>query len=474
MHPANFLALLTTLATVAGVFCWDSYQKTQVGKTSTQNEARAMLPELNEESVGTGPTGTLQKQVQTLQDQNELLRKENQDLRAQLARELEAKIPPPKPEELAEELAALSKSKFQTPPKFKSLPLAEIQKRIHAETSAQLSDAGSVARARAYVAMGWVSDRFEYKENLTASITNQVRTFYDAKTNEALYQNDADLRRKDGRDVLVYAALDALYAQKHPAHHPIPLESEQDDAALALRAWLVGEKTAFRVRWALRDSRPDVDSGTPPSPLDQEPAQLYFSEQFKFTVDKGKEFVEAIFAAQSASGFPNLGARPPQSTAEILHPEWYLESPPFKPTNVSFTSTAALGTAPYFDNVAGEFALDLLMRIYVSPDLASRVSTGWAGDRYLVYPGGDSHGDPVLWKTIWRSKNDAQEFFEGISRVLMKRYIIPFQPEYEQPNAFIVNDPHRKIRIRMDPEQNSVTLINASTTSMAEAMDAIR
>lgn len=475
MHPANFLALLTSMATIAGAFCWHAYQKGLASSNFPKSEDGAPLQELIVESVGTGPTGTLQKQVQTLQDQNELLRKENQELRARLATELEAKIPPPKPEQLAEELSALTKSKFRTPPKFKTLPLVEIQKRIEADASSQLSDAGSIARGRAFVAMGFVSDRFDYKENIIASIANQLRTLYDAKSNEAIYQSDTDLRRSDGRDLAVSAALDALYGQKESAHHPIPLESEQDDAALALRAWLMGEKTAFRVRWALRDSRPDLTSvGVPPASLDQASAQLYFSEQFKFSVDKGKDFAEAVFAKGSESEFPNVGARPPQSTAEILHPELYLKSPPFKPVHVSFSTTTALGHAPYFNNVAGEFALDMLMRTYVSPDLAMRISTGWAGDRYLVYPGDEVHGDHVLWKTVWRTKEDAEEFFQGISRVLMKRYIIPFQPEYEQPNAFIVNDPHRKIRIRMDVEQNSVTLVNASTTSMAEALDALR
>ncbi len=475
MHPANLLSLLISLAAIGGALGWNSFLASQQSASTPAPIADAAVAApaiVSETSVAESPTGTLQRQVQRLEDQNQLLQKENADLRQQLARELEAKAPPPEPGKLATRLAELRKLPFTSPPKLQTLPLPEIQQKVLAMTAAQLTDDACAARSKAYQAMGIVQDSFNYREAVQNVMANQFNTYYDPATQEAVYQADADLRRLEGRDLVVAAAHRALLAQHFPASSPPPLETANDDAACAIRALAWGENSFYRVRWALQDDLVNLTSAarTPFVP-NQTFTPLFFTEQYKFCVDAGKSFTETLLSKEGETVLTQCYKRPPGSTTEILHPELYLSQPPFQPTIVEWSDQQVLGKAPYFANVAGEFTTDMMFRYFMSPDLAMRISDGWAGDGYMVYAGDGEHGDHVCWKSHWRTPEDGQEFFEGLRRVLMQRHTIPWQPEFDNKTAFLVNDPHRVIRLRLSGDGKLVTLVNASEAAFADALD---
>lgn len=472
MHPANLLSLLVCLASIAGAFCWNSFLSSQRSPAPAPAESSSVASVLSEVSVGDSPTGTLQRQVQSLEDQNQLLQKENADLRKQLSRELEAKTPPPTPELIAQQLSDLRKLPFLTPPKFKVLPLPEIQQLVTALAGERLTDAACLARGNAYLAMGLVQNVFNYREARQNVMANQLNTFYDASTQETVYQADAELRRMDGRDLVVSAAHRTLLAQQFPSSDPPPLETDNDDAACAIRALAWGENSYYRVRWALQDDLINLtDAARSPSLPAQNFTPLFFTEQYKFCVDAGKSFTETLLGRVGETGLTQAYQRPPQSTAEILHPDLYLGQPPFQPIAATWADTKVFGKAPYFQNIVGEFATDIMFRYYMSPDLAVRISDGWAGDGYLVYKGSAEQGDHLCWQTHWRTPEDGQEFFEGLRRVLMQRHSIPWQPEFDNKSAFLVNDPHRVIRLRISGDQKAVTLVDATDEAYGNALD---
>jgi hypothetical protein len=479
MHPSNLLACLAVVAAIAGAWTWGSFKEKEIGlggaatllSNAGSNGPQAMLPELSSGTVGDGPTGTLQRQIQRLEEQNQLLQKENQDLRGQLSKALQANAPPPEPDSLAERLGALRELKFVKPPKFKPVPMEELQSKIMAAANSQITDEDSAARSKAYLAMNFVNDPFSYREAVVNAVGNQAVATYLPESNEALYQNDADLRRVDGRDRVMAAAHWALLQQNFPRIHPLPMATNQDDAACAVRALAVGDNTLARIRWSLQDDLINLTDGPTPGYPRQDYTPLYFSEQFKFCADQGKTFVDSLMQEKGVAGISAAYVRLPQSTAELLHPELYLATPPFQPIVVPATDGVRSGAEPYFTNVAGEFSTDISFRYFMSPDLAVRIADGWAGDRYWVYAGEAQYGDQVLWKTHWRTAADGQEFYDGMRRVLMQRFKIPYQKEYDQPGAFIVSDPHRLIRLRISEDKLSVTLVNATETNLAEVLD---
>ena len=471
MHPAKFLCLLSLVAAGGWLF-WSAQRPSDPPPAETVYTEQVAPPELPEMSVGDGPTGTLQRQVQTLEEQNQLLQKENTELRQQLARELEAKTPPPTPESIAKQVADLRQLAFKKPVNFTPLALADILAKVLASTKAQLTDEICTVKAKAYRAMNFVPEALSFREAVENVMANQWTTLYDPDTQEAVYQNDADLRRLDARDLVVAAAHKALIAQNFPTAAKPALESANDDEACALRAFVWGENAFYRVRWALQDDMINLTSAAkPPSAQALNFTPLYFTEQYKFCVDSGKTFTETLLSKSTETGLNAAYQRPPRTTAEILHPELYLSEPPFEPTVVDWGDKIVFGKKPYFENVAGEFTTDMMLRYFMSPDLAIRISDGWAGDSYLVYTGSDETGDHVVWKTQWRTPEDGQEFFEGLRRVLLQRYTIPWLPEFESKTAFVVNDPHRVIRLRLSADGKSVSLVNATAEPYGNALD---
>jgi hypothetical protein len=369
-------------------------------------------------------------------------------------------------------MASLRALKFTKPPKYRGIPMEDLQQRIKKAAEAQITNSDAEARSKAYLAMSFVVDAFSFREAMVNAEINQAKAVYDPETNEAFFQEDADLRRLDGRDKAMAAARAALLQQNFPVTHPLPLASEQDDAARALRALTLGDTTFFGTRWALQDDLVNLTDEAPPGFPRQDYTPLYFSEQYKFCADQGTTFVDALLQHEGTKTLNGAYARLPKSSAELLHPELYLANPPFQPKEVSPADGLIEGAQPYFTNVAGEFSTDISFRYFMSPDLAVRIAEGWMGDRYWVYSGEAPHGDQVLWKTHWRTPEDGQEFFDGMRRVLMQRYTIPYQKEYDQPGAFVVDDPHRILRVRLSEDKLRVNVVNATNATLAAALDA--
>ncbi|MBP7949903.1 MAG: bZIP transcription factor [Verrucomicrobiales bacterium] len=484
MHPAALLGILSTAASIAGGLCWGKYQRhLREGRpetlpahaTAADGSSMAPLTDLAFPggSGAEGVTATLQRQTQTLEDQNRQLREENTDLRRQLAELKLANTPPPTPSDLAVQFSEMRQIPFRSEPKLAALPLEAIQDKAKQAVLAQVSPESGGVRSRAFQAMGFVPDPFDFRTATAELAASQTAVFYDPAVREAFYQDDADLRRKDSRTLVVAAAQQALLAQVFPQAFPLPFNTAQDDEARALRSLVLGENLYYKIRWSVQDNMPDLVD-TVASPLQPVPAYapLFFSEEYKFTFSAGQNFVEAVLQKGGESALTAVYQRPPRSTTELLHPELYFATPPFTPVTVDFGDAVVEGHAPYFTNTAGEMGVHYMMRIFMSQDLSLRIADGWAGDRYAVYDGDPQHGDHTFWKTVWRTAGDGTDFFAGMRRLLMQRHTIPLQKEHDQPRAFIVNDPHRNIRIRQSEDGRTVIVINATTAQFADALGA--
>jgi len=112
-----------------------------------------------------------------------------------------------------------------------------------------------------------------------------------------------------------------------------------------------------------------------------------------------------------------------------------------------------------------------LIRTYADMDYATDATEGWAGDRYLVWPGSKEHGDHLFWRSVWMTDEDAKQFFDAMRRGVMHRYLIPWQKEYDvTPELFRVDDPHRIIRLTRTGK--TVTLLSVTDSEFAKAAEA--
>ena len=101
----------------------------------------------------------------------------------------------------------------------------------------------------------------------------------------------------------------------------------------------------------------------------------------------------------------------PQSTEQILHPERYVGGD--QPVEVRVEGLAHVLGAGYrlvWQRTLGEFYLREMLRVTVPTETAEAAAAGWGGDRYRIYFK-DSTGETVLlYRVVWDSTQDADEF----------------------------------------------------------------
>ena len=391
-----------------------------------------------------------------------------------LKQALESATPAPTPDSLATQFKELRGLAFDPSPQWLPVSLETILEKVKTQVAEQLPAESSQARTRAALAMGFHTETFDYLAAVVSLAQMTNGGFYDAPPNAFLYREEAALTRADVREAFIGGLASALTTRKAGNTENL-YNPADDDAALALRSLMNGDANASRVRYSLADQL-NLNfnrSGAPAAPPPNYSAPVFLAELWKFSQDKGSQFIEVLAGQGGNAAVDAAYARPPRSSAEILHPqELYLVNPPFQPVPVAFTDTDISSQSPYFTNVAGEIGSYIALRSWLGVEEATAASEGWAGDRYAIWPGQDGVGDHVFWKTVWRTAKDAQEFFDQMRRVQMQRFSIPWRKEYDSvPNRFSVDDPRRIIRLILNPDTKTVTLLNAIDPAFAAALE---
>jgi len=447
MHPGAVLTSLLSLAAAAGVWCWSRYEMR-------------------------GFDASLIHKAALLQERQQQLEQENTALKQKLAEALEAAKPPPTPDEVATRILTTRELVFRRVPRWTPSTAEEIIKRLSTSAVAGLTPEVADARMRAAVAMGFVASPFDYREAMASLAAMKPGGFFEPETGKFYYQSDASMARADTREVFAGALLPVLLAQNFAGAAP-PVEPDNDDAALASQALAFGDASFTRVRFSIADQgHANFDRGQAPATSPPAPnAPLFLAEMWKWSEDAGNLFVQTLHGKGGLASVNTAYRRPPQSSAEIMHAEkLYLADPPFAPVKVAFPDPAVNGTAPLLSNVAGEIGAYFLIRTFADMDYATAATEGWAGDRYLVWPGSKDHGDHVLWRSVWTTEEDAKQFFDALRRGAMHRHLIPWQKEYDvSPDQFRVDDPHRIIRLQRTGK--TVTLLNATDPAFAKAAE---
>ena len=461
------------IAAVAGIILWREHawqvRMRQVLDATAAPVAATARVEGNESRLLEN-NAALQKQLVAAESRLSSLTAETNRLK----QALEAAKPAPTPDSLAAQFKELRGLAFAPPPQWSPVPMQTILDNVRTRVEAQLPAESSQARSRAALAMGFHSEPFDYRGAVVSLAQMTSGGFYDATANSFLYREEAALKRADGREAFIGGLASALTVLKAGNTGNL-YDPADDDAALALRSLMSGDANASRVRFSLADQlNLNFDkSGAPAAPPPNYSAPVFLAEIWKFSQDKGSQFIEVLAGQGGNAAVDAAYARPPKSSAEILHPELYQADPPFQPVPVTFAEPVIAGQSPYFTNVAGEIGSYIALRSWLGVDEATVASEGWAGDRYAIWPGEEGVGDHIFWKTVWRTEKDAQEFFDQMRRVIMQRFSIPWRKEYDAiANRFSVDDPRRIVRLKLESGTRTVTLGNATDSAFAAALEA--
>lgn len=165
----------------------------------------------------------------------------------------------------------------------------------------------------------------------------------------------------------------------------------------------------------------------------------FLRELLAFPYVDGFAFVARVRTSSSWAAIDAIWSRPPESTAQILHPEKYDRRQ--SPTEIELPPLPLMGDGLRL--ARADTLGELLVRIWLaapgpglaadpllSPGVAERAATGWRGDRVAIYvpvtadapapPAADGgvpapvRGGPALaWLTAWESDADADDFLQS-------------------------------------------------------------
>ncbi|HZU05574.1 MAG TPA: hypothetical protein VFB73_06340 [Chloroflexota bacterium] len=230
----------------------------------------------------------------------------------------------------------------------------------------------------------------------------------------------------------------ALQDQYYDIRALMPKNSDNSDRDLAISALLEGDALIIEEMYQTQAmTRAEREEKTRQeralgSSLNLDRLPLVILEETYFPYQEGPRFIVNVLgrpaiqeALQNGTGYGprinRLFENPPKSSAQILHPEKYLNG--IDPVEVRLPDlAAALGEdwKQLRTDLLGEIDHRILIQQFLSRDLAERAAAGWAGDRFALLGRGDEVA--VVVSSRWESAADAQEWFDAYAQAVRARY----------------------------------------------------
>ena len=187
------------------------------------------------------------------------------------------------------------------------------------------------------------------------------------------------------------------------------------------------------------------------------------TETFIFRYRDGLRFVEAMRRAKPPVSVDEVFRRPPASSEQVLHPEKYLAGEQPREVSIDGEGFADEGWRLTAATPLGEVGVRGLLMAGVSTEEARRAAAGWGGDRTFLFER-EGHAPLFVWKTVWDTGRDAQEFFRAYNALLGGRAAAA-SSEGDSERAWREG----AVRTRVRVEGDSVTVVRGAEADVSDA-----
>jgi len=249
----------------------------------------------------------------------------------------------------------------------------------------------------------------------------------------------------------------ALQDQHYNIRNLMPKDSDNSDRDLAVSSVLEGDalitEELYQTHALTRAEREEKrrQERNLGSNLNLDRLPLVIVEETYFPYTEGPKFVVQVVgqdvlrdAIQTGSGYgPRVNRifeNPPKSSAQIIHPEKYLQG--VNPIEVRFPDLASAlgdGWKQLRKDVLGEIDHRILIQQFVNRELGDRAAAGWAGDAFALL--GKGNEIAVVASTRWDAPAEAQEWFDAYSQAIRGRYNNGLQVVDQRPNRILWRTP---------------------------------
>jgi len=272
---------------------------------------------------------------------------------------------------------------------------AENRRFIEQELARRYSPALLEADRKSMVAWGVIPPDYDLRRLFLDLLEEQVSAYYDPRS-KVMVVGDW-LPPEQQRAALMHELVHALQDRELPLDNFVAPDPGHGDRVLARQALIEGEAVALSFDLMLKPQGMDI-SGLSDLSMAQGlvvssaggpiagKAPKFLRDTLLFPYVEGLAFA---YQFRKRHPWPDMSAvyrDPPRSTAQILHPEKYLDTleDPI-PVAIPDLSHLLPGSTFVVDDDLGEFALGSVLALHLGQIDGQRAAVGWRGDRYRIW-----------------------------------------------------------------------------------------
>ena len=333
----------------------------------------------------------------------------------------------------------------------------QFRARLLAELSAEDSQESIENSRKLMVALGLLAPDVDLYAIELDFRTGVVLGQYDPESKQLYVISGATSFGPLERVTFAHEFTHALQDQHYDIRTLMPKDSDNSDRDLAVSSVLEGDalitEELYQTHALTRAEREEkrraernLGSG-----LNLDRLPLVIVEETYFPYTEGPKFVVQVVgqdilrdAIQTGSGYGprvnRLFENPPKSSAQIIHPEKYLQG--VNPIDVRFPDLASAlgeGWKQLRKDVLGEIDHRILIQQFVNRELGDRAAAGWAGDAFALL--GKGNEVAVVASTRSGCPRQAQEWFDAYSQAMRGRYTSGLQVVDQRPNRILWRTP---------------------------------
>jgi hypothetical protein len=260
-------------------------------------------------------------------------------------------------------------------------------------------------------------------------LTEQVIGVYDPDAKSLFVVSDENAFGPAARITYAHEFNHALQDQHYDLSTLAPHHGITNDRSLAVHALIEGDAVLLQTLWAetnlTESDLRQLASGSAGADNGLAQAPLIVRSELLFPYTDGFNFVRDAYrtAGNNYSAVTALFSNPPESTAQVLHPDEYRTH--VHPVDVRLADLSEV-LGPQWRNIGGGVLGELDTRVLLEQwgatrRDAARIAAGWSGDRWQLVESTDGRMGMAL-KSAWESPDAAGAFFSAYTAGLRTRF----------------------------------------------------